>query len=111
MKKATGSSRSVLLDWIEWEGPIESEAERATREGLLPRDDATPEEVASHLQRFAERAWRRPVSMEELQPYLRAYESERAAGEESVCGLSGRAARSADLAPLHLPRGGRCPAA
>ncbi len=72
----------VLLDWIEWEGPIESEAERATREGLLPPDDATPEVVADHLQRFAERAWRRPVNQEELRHYLRAYEAERDAGED-----------------------------
>lgn len=71
----------VLVDWIEWEGPLESEAERATREGLLPGDGAAPEEVADHLQRFAERAWRRPVSDDELAPYLRGYEAERAAGE------------------------------
>ncbi len=77
-----GIYSSVLLDWIEWEGPIVSEAELGTREGLLPTNDATPDEVASHLQRFAERAWRRPVVMKELQPYLRAYESEREAGED-----------------------------
>jgi mono/diheme cytochrome c family protein len=71
----------VLLDWIEWEGPIVSEAELATRDGLLVRKDAAPEEVANHVQRLAERAWRRPVSMDELSPYLRAYESERAIGE------------------------------
>jgi mono/diheme cytochrome c family protein len=76
-----GIFSSVLLDWIEWEGPIESEAERATRKGLLPPDDATPEVVANHLQRFAERAWRRPVVEDDLSHYLRAYESERAAGE------------------------------
>ncbi len=72
----------VLLDWIEWEGPIESETEHATREGLLPPLDATPEVVANHLQRFARRAWRRPVSTDELAPYLRAYQMERAAGED-----------------------------
>ncbi|MGE0605861.1 MAG: DUF1592 domain-containing protein [Pirellulales bacterium] len=71
----------VLLDWIEWQGPIESEAERETRLGLMPPDDATPEVVAGHLQRFAERAWRRPVAQEELEPYLRAYEAECVAGE------------------------------
>ena len=26
----------VLLDWIEWEGPIETEAELAIRDGVLP---------------------------------------------------------------------------
>jgi mono/diheme cytochrome c family protein len=71
----------VLFDWIEWEGPIESDAERANREGLLPADDATPQVVADHLQRFAQRAWRRPVTKDELGHYLRTYESERTAGE------------------------------
>lgn len=81
-EEGNGIFSSVLLDWIEWEGPLESEAERGTREGLLPPDDATLEVVADHLQRFAERAWRRPVAGEELSHYLRAYEAERAAGEK-----------------------------
>lgn len=71
----------VLLDWIEWEGPIESQSERATREGVLPPEDATLEVIANHLRQFAERAWRRPVAREELHPYLSAYEGELAAGE------------------------------
>ena len=71
----------VLLDWIEWEGPLESEAERSTRKGLLPADDATPDVVAGHLQRFAERAWRRPVGLEELQDYLVIYRDQCDAGD------------------------------
>lgn len=70
----------VLLDWIEWEGPLQTEAEKSTRKGVLPPDDATPEVVANHLQRFAERAWRRPVGLEELDVYLAAYRSQREAG-------------------------------
>lgn len=77
-----GIFSSVLLDWIEWKGPLESEAERSRREGLLPPDDATLEVVANYLKRFAERAWRRPVINSELSHYLRAYETERAAGED-----------------------------
>ena len=76
-----GIFSSVLLDWIEWEGPIESDAERATREDLLPPEDATADVVAEYLQRFAHRAWRRPVVASELVPYLQAYQDERAAGE------------------------------
>ncbi|MEZ5327935.1 MAG: DUF1592 domain-containing protein [Verrucomicrobiales bacterium] len=81
-EEGNGIYSMVLLDWIEWEGPIVSEAELATREGLLVREDAAPDEVEDHLQRFAERAWRRPVSMDELSPYRRAYASERALGEK-----------------------------
>ena len=72
---------TVLLDWIEWEGPLESDAERSLRDGLLPPADAPLEVVAKHLQRFAQRAWRRPVKVEELTGYLAAYESERETGE------------------------------
>ena len=80
--KGNGLYSLVLLDWIEWEGPILTEAEKARRKGLLPPDDATPEAVAEHLRRFAERAWRRPVLAEELDQYLQSYLTERKAGEK-----------------------------
>ncbi len=82
--KGNGLFSTVLLDWIEWEGPLVSEAEKNRREGLLPPDDATPEVVVEHLQRFAERAWRRPVKKEELEKYMRSYYSERETGEKSA---------------------------
>ena len=82
--KGNGLFSTVLLDWIEWEGPLETEAEKSRRNGLLPPDDATLEVVAEHLHRFAERAWRRPVKQEELADYLQAYRSEREAGEKTA---------------------------
>jgi mono/diheme cytochrome c family protein len=75
---------TVLLDWIEWEGPLLSEAEKSRRAGVLPPDGSTPEVVAEHLQRFAARAWRRPVKAEELAGYLQAYRSELDAGETAA---------------------------
>jgi mono/diheme cytochrome c family protein len=75
---------TVLLDWIEWEGPLVSDAEKSRRAGVLPPEDATPAVVAEHLQRFAGRAWRRPVKPEELAEYLKSYDAERAAGEKVV---------------------------
>lgn len=80
--KGNGIFSTVLLDWIEWEGPIVTGAERSRREGLFPPDDATPEVVTAQLQKFAERAWRRPVKAEELEQYMNAYRSEREAGEK-----------------------------
>ena len=82
--KGNGLYSLVLIDWIEWEGPLVSEAEKARRTGLLPPDDATPDLVAEHLQRFAQRAWRRPVKKEELERYLRSYRTEREAGEKTA---------------------------
>jgi hypothetical protein len=80
--KGNGLFSTVLLDWIEWEGPLQTEAEKALRKDVMPADDATPEVVAQHLQRFAERAWRRPVQKEELAQYLESYLSERQSGEK-----------------------------
>jgi hypothetical protein len=80
--KGNGLYSLVLLDWIEWEGPILTEAEKARRKGLTPPDDAKPEAVAEHLRRFTERAWRRPVQAEELEQYLQSYLTERKAGEK-----------------------------
>ena len=80
--KGNGIFSTVLVDWIEWEGPLETPAEKARRQGLLPADDASPEVVAEQLRQFAEHAWRRPVVGEEVAEYLKAYRSERAAGEK-----------------------------
>ncbi|MCA9037768.1 MAG: DUF1592 domain-containing protein [Planctomycetaceae bacterium] len=79
--EGNGLFSTVLLDWVEWEGPLVTEAERSRTAGVLPPEDATPEIVAEHLQRFAERAWRRPVTMDELENYLQSYREEREAGE------------------------------
>lgn len=79
--QGNGLFSTVLVDWIEWEGPLETDEERSRRAGLVPPDDATDETVAGYLQRFAERAWRRPVEAAELDVYLNAYRSERDAGE------------------------------
>ena len=81
-EEGNGIFSCILLDWIEWEGPIVTESEKSTREGLLPEEDATSEKVASLLQRFAQRAWRRSVSADELKPYVRSYEEERKVGEK-----------------------------
>ncbi len=82
--KGNGIFSTVLLDWIEWEGPLVSKEEMARREGVLPPDDATPEVVADHLHRFAERAWRRTVQREELEGYLQTYREDREAGDPTA---------------------------
>ena len=82
--KGNGLLSTVLLDWIEWEGPLVSEEEKSRRAGLVPPNDATPEMVAEHLKRFAERAWRRRVKNDELMEYLKSYRAEREAGEKTI---------------------------
>lgn len=80
--QGNGIFSTVLLDWVEWEGPLQTDAEIARREGVMPAEDAADDVVAEHLQRFAKRAWRRPVSMSELADYLQSYREEREAGEK-----------------------------
>lgn len=79
--QGNGLFSTVLLDWIEWEGPLLTEAEKARRQGIIPPVDATPEIVAEYLQRFTQSAWRRPVMAEELENYLQAFHEERKAGK------------------------------
>jgi hypothetical protein len=80
-EEGNGIFSFVLLDWIEWEGPIVSKTEHATRIGLVPENNATFDQVTSKLKIFAERAWRRPVKDAELRPYLRVFEEETKLGE------------------------------
>jgi hypothetical protein len=78
-----GIFSTVILDWVEWEGPLVSREEKARREGIVPDDNATIQTVTDHLQRFAERAWRRQVGKDELSGYLKSYRSDREAGEKA----------------------------
>ncbi len=79
--RGNGLFSTVLLDWIEWEGPLVTKTERARRFNIIPAADATPQVVAEHLQRFASRAWRRPVSPDELAGYLQTITRMQAEGE------------------------------
>jgi hypothetical protein len=82
--KGNGIFSTVILDWVEWEGPLVSGEEKARREGIVPDDNATIQTVTDHLQRFAERAWRRQVGKDELSGYLKSYQADLDAGEKAV---------------------------
>jgi hypothetical protein len=82
--KGNGIFSTVILDWLEWEGPLVTDAEKARRKDVMPPENASSEVVAEHLQRFAERAWRRSVKSEELKNYLDSYHADREAGEKAV---------------------------
>ena len=82
--KGNGIFSTVILDWLEWEGPLVTDAEKSRRHDVLPPEDASPELVTEHLHRFAQRAWRRPVKLEELNNYLESYHDDRNAGEKAI---------------------------
>lgn len=83
-EQGNGLFSTVILDWIEWEGPLVSEPEKALRNDLIPPQDATNQSVSQYLQRFAQRAWRREVKPYELTDYMLAYQAERDAGEKML---------------------------
>ena len=82
--KGNGIFSTVILDWLEWEGPLVTDAEKSRRHDVLPPEDASPEVVTEHLHRFAQRAWRRPVKLEELNNYLDSYQADLETGEKEA---------------------------
>ncbi len=76
----------LLVDWIEWEGPIISEEVQRKRKQFIPAklDANKPpvdlSEARDALKRFAEQAWRRPASDAEVERYLKIVQSQLDAG-------------------------------
>ncbi|MFT4556767.1 MAG: hypothetical protein ACI92S_002119 [Planctomycetaceae bacterium] len=83
----------LLVDWLEYEGPIQTDADRKKREGLFPLGQVSnkpsdPQQLETQLleareclTRLMARAWRRPPSDVEVARYTKVLEAELAAGE------------------------------
>ena len=71
----------LIIDWIEIEGPISTAADLAKRKGLMPSNENDTFEIKKCLKYFAEKAWRRPVIDEEIEPYLHYINAERETDE------------------------------
>ena len=67
----------LIFDWIEWEGPIIDEESVQRRAAYFAADET---QTRHCLTRFAEQAWRRPVTRKEISPYVSIVERETAAG-------------------------------
>lgn len=72
----------LIVDWIEWEGPIITDEARQKRESYLPGEAGGTDEIRAGLTKFTERAFRRPLATGEVEPYLELVEKEMAAGAE-----------------------------
>ncbi len=72
----------LLVDKVEYEGPIVSDAVRKKRDELYPRNEKDPAEARACMERFAGLAWRRPVKPSELERYLKLMQTELDAGEK-----------------------------
>ena len=71
----------LLVDWVEVEGPLATEANRSKRKGVMPEHEDDPKHTHACLKRFAQRAWRRPVSDSEIKPFIEFIAAEQEAGE------------------------------
>lgn len=71
----------LLVDWLEYEGPILPEADRKKRAGLFPSLEDDLAEARACLSCFMARAWRRPPTDAEIDRYVKVLESELGAGE------------------------------
>ena len=71
----------LLVDWVEGEGPLATEANRSKRKGVMPENEDDPKHAHACLKRFAQRAWRRPVSDSEIEPFIEFIAAEQEAGE------------------------------
>ena len=80
--EGNGIFSTVILDWIEWEGPIVTPQEKSLRKGIFPENNATVAQVSDRLQSFAQRAWRRKVDPRELSGYLKSFQTDVEAGDK-----------------------------
>lgn len=72
----------LVVDWVEWEGPLVSAADLKKRDGLVPKKDGDLAEARACLTRLASRAWRRPATEAEMDRYTSVLERELKAGEK-----------------------------
>jgi len=76
----------LLVDWVEWEGPLTSDEDVRKRDGLVPisltAKELDRDEVRTCLRKLAMRAWRRPVTAAEVDRYVRVIDDELKAGEK-----------------------------
>lgn len=72
----------LIVDWVEAEGPILPDADKAKRDNLNPPKDGDMNVARESLNRFATQAWRRPVLDAEMDRYLKLIQDELKAGEK-----------------------------
>ena len=71
----------LILDTVSWKGPIVEEHEKQLRDDYMPREEGNMQQARECLARLAGRAFRRPVTDEEIAQYMRIVQSELEAKE------------------------------
>ena len=66
----------LILDSVSWKGPIIEDLEQQLRDDYMPREEGNMEQARVCLATFARRAFRRPVTDEEISQTMRIVQSE-----------------------------------
>jgi len=77
----------LIVDWVEWEGPIVSDAALAKRDGYLPGEAGDLAKARAGLTKFAERAFRRPLHEGEIEKYLGLVKRELEVGSDFIASV------------------------
>ena len=77
----------LIVDWMEWEGPIIDSVPTLAQRELLPKNSGDMGEARAVLKRFAERAFRRPVKAGEVDRFVKLVEGEVKSGEKFEAAL------------------------
>ncbi|MCB1063624.1 MAG: DUF1592 domain-containing protein, partial [Verrucomicrobiae bacterium] len=72
----------LIVDSVSWRGPIITKEEQRHRDDYLPTEEGNFDQVREGLAKLAKRAFRRPVSDEELNGYVDIVKAEVDAGEK-----------------------------
>ena len=72
----------LILDWVEWTGPIITDQEQQLRAAYLPAEEGNMDQVPVGLGKLARRAFRRPLIDGEVEKYVDLVDSELAAGAD-----------------------------
>lgn len=85
---ATSADRNLFVDYFEIEGPLEGPTRNPSRDRLLTCDPASGEACVDTLLRaFMRRAWRRPVTADEMARLMGVVRMVRADGQSFESGL------------------------
>jgi hypothetical protein len=72
----------LILDSIAWRGPLVTDEEKKLRQDYMPSEDGNLEQVRACLATLARRAFRRPVTAEEVEGFVGVVKKELAAKEK-----------------------------
>jgi len=83
-----GQDRNLIIDWIEVEGPVGAVGKNPIREKIVICDlNSGPDCIRQVLEKFAERAFRRPVKTEELDRLMPLVDMAKAQGQTVEMGV------------------------